>query len=68
VAACCRTAANSNSYIVAFSMNPVYVPYLFGLRYTSLKGRSAGVQATFIFGLTFMLVMLSLLAGWIGAR
>jgi hypothetical protein len=63
-----RQTVGRNEYVTALSINSFLVPYVFSMRYTSLKGRSSGVQATFIFGLTFMLVMLSLLAGWIGAR
>jgi len=63
-----KQTVGGNSYLTALSINSFYFPYLFSLRYTSLKGRSASVQWTFIAGLTCAMVMLSLLAGWISAR
>ena len=64
----CAGFGTPDSYITALSINSFYVPYLFSMRYTSLKGRSSAVQWTFMVGLSVALVLLSMLAGWIGGR
>lgn len=57
-------------HVVVESLMPMafFIPLLVGLRYTSLKGRSAGVQAIFIIGLCSVLSAMFLIAGWLGAR
>lgn len=57
-----------NSYVVALAGNSFLVPYFFSLRYTTLKGRSSGVQWAVIIGITVMVALVSLLAAWIGGR
>lgn len=63
-----RRRFDDNPYIESVSQMALFLPILVGLRYTSLKGRSAGVQAVFIVGLTVILLTMSLAAPWIGAR
>ena len=43
-------------------------PYLVGLRYTSLKGRSARAQTFLIVGLSATLTMFLLLVGWVTTK
>lgn len=63
-----RRSFGVNPYVVALAGNSFLVPYFFSLRYTTLKGRSAGVQWAFIIGITVMVALVSLLAAWIGGR
>jgi hypothetical protein len=44
------------------------VPFLVGLRYTSLKGRSLRAQAILIAGFSAALAVLLLFAGWLSTR
>ena len=44
------------------------VPFLVGLRYTSLKGRSRRAQAILIAGFSAALAVLLLFAGWLSTR
>lgn len=55
-------------YIDALGFVAYLVPILVSLRYTSLKGRSARVQAVFILGLSAIVVSIALAAAWLGAR
>lgn len=57
-----------NPYIDSLALVPYFIPILVGLRYTSLKGRPARVQAIFILGLSAILMAMSLIAEWLGAR
>jgi len=57
-----------NPYVESLSLMAYLIPVLVGLRYTSLKGRSAGVQAIFILGLSAVLMAMSLISTWLGAR
>jgi hypothetical protein len=57
-----------NPYVYASGMMAYVVPILAGLHYTSLKGRPARVQSIFIVGLGVVLMGLSLIATWVGAR
>ena len=43
------------------------VPYLFSLRYTSLKGRSPRTQSIFIGGMVLVLTLILGVGGWIAA-
>ena len=56
--------------VIVESLGPMafFIPLLVGLRYTSLKGRSAGVQAIFIIGLCIVLSAMFLIVGGLGAR
>ena len=54
-----------NVYLMSLSPMTYLFPYLMGLHYTSLKGRSTRAQAILIGGVTGTLVALLLLAGWI---
>jgi hypothetical protein len=57
-----------NPYIDSLALMVYFIPLLMGLRYTSLKGRPARVQAIFILGLSAILLAVSLIATWLGAR
>jgi hypothetical protein len=57
-----------NPFIESFALMAFLFPVLLGLRYTSLKGRSAAVQAIFIFGLSGVLMTISVIATWLGGR
>ena len=56
------------SYLDAFSAMAFLVPYLFSLRYTSLKGRSLRTQSIFIGGMILVLALIFGAAGWIASR
>jgi hypothetical protein len=56
------------TYVDAFSAMAFLVPYLFSLRYTSLKGRSARTQSIFIGGTILALILILGTAGWIAAK
>jgi len=56
------------TYIDAFSAMAFFVPYLFSLRYTSLKGRSLRTQSIFIGGMLVVFVLIFGSAGWIASR
>ncbi len=63
-----RQRFDANPYIESLLLLAFFVPVLLGLRHTSLKGRSATVQAIFIVGLIVVLAAMSLVATWISAR
>ena len=52
----------------AFSAMAFMIPYLFSLRYTSLKGRSPATQAIFIGGMILLLSLIFVVAGWTAGR
>ncbi len=52
-------------YVNALMPLTFLVPLLVSLRYTSLKGRSAAVQATFIVGLTVVMTAMLLTSAWL---
>src|SRR5262249_28725022 len=56
------------AYVTALAPMAYLFPYLIGLRYTSLKGRSPGAQTVLIVGLGAALTTFLLLVGWIGTR
>ncbi len=62
-----RHIGNRN-YVDAFSAMAFLVPYLFSLRYTSLKGRSLRTQSIFIGGMILVLTLILGTAGWVAAR
>jgi hypothetical protein len=56
----------SNAYLESFLLFSWMVPMLFGLRYTSLKGRPGSVQAVFIGGnIAFIAAITWVTAWWI---
>lgn len=57
-----------NAYVDAVAPMAFFLPFLLGLRYTSLKGRSARAQTVLIVGLGAVLAALFLLVGWIGTK
>jgi len=57
-----------NEYLVALMPMAYFFPLLLGLRYTSLKGRSAAAQAVFIGGCSAVLVVMFLLAAWVNGK
>jgi hypothetical protein len=56
------------TYVDAFSAMAFLVPYLFSLRYTSLKGRSLRTQSIFIGGMILTLTLILGTAGWIASK
>ena len=56
------------TYTNAFSAMAFLVPYLFSLRYTSLKGRSLRTQSIFIGGMILVLALILGTAGWISSK
>jgi hypothetical protein len=56
------------AYVDSFSAMAFLVPYLFSLRYTSLKGRSVRTQSVFIGGMILVLTLILGTAGWIAAK
>ena len=57
-----------NPYVDSLSVMTFIVPFLFSMRYTYLKGRSPSVQAVFIGGLSLVVAVIMLAAGWIAAQ
>jgi hypothetical protein len=57
-----------NAYIDSLSILPFMIGMLASMRYTYLKNRPASVQAVFIGGMTVLLVVLFLAAGWLASR
>jgi hypothetical protein len=56
------------TYVNAFSAMAFLVPYLFSLRYTSLKGRSLRTQSIFIGGMILLLTLILGTAGWVASK
>ncbi|PYQ30570.1 MAG: hypothetical protein DMF56_07100 [Acidobacteria bacterium] len=56
------------TYVDSFSAMAFLVPYLFSLRYTSLKGRSLRTQSIFIGGTILLLTLILGSAGWIASK
>lgn len=56
------------TYVDAFSAMAFLVPYVFSLRYTSLKGRSLRTQSIFIGGTIFVITLILGSAGWIASK
>jgi hypothetical protein len=58
----------SNPYLDALASLGWLVPVLFSQHFTTLKGRSARVQAVFIGGQSAVIIGIGLAAAWISAR
>lgn len=58
----------NRTYVDAFSAMAFLVPYLFSMRYTSLKGRSLATQSIFIGGMILMLTLIFGVAGLIASK
>jgi len=56
------------TYVDAFSAMAFFVPYVFSLRYTSLKGRSLRTQSIFIGGTILVVTLILGTAGWIASK
>jgi hypothetical protein len=63
-----RLRLGDRTYVNAFSAMAFLVPYLFSLRYTSLKGRSLATQSIFIGGMTLVLTLILGTAGWLASK
>lgn len=63
-----RLRLNERTYVDAFSTMAFLLPYLFSLRYTSLKGRSPRTQGIFIGGMILVLTLILGTAGWIASK
>jgi hypothetical protein len=57
-----------NGYLMALAPMTYVIPYLVGLRYTSLKGRSLSAQTTLIVGLSAALTTFLLVVGWVTTK
>lgn len=57
-----------NRWVMAILPMTYFLPYLVGLRYTSLKGRSASAQATFIVAFGSVVATILLLIEWVAGR
>jgi hypothetical protein len=57
--------SHGDGYVMALAPMTFILPYLLGLRYTSLSGRSGRAQAVLITGLGASLIAFFLLVGWI---
>jgi hypothetical protein len=63
-----RIRFGERTYLDGFSALAFLVPYLFSLRYSSLKGRSLATQSVFIGGMTLVLIVILGTAAWIASR
>ena len=54
----------SNRYLESLMLVSWMLPWLFSLRYTSLKGRPGVVQAVFIGGTAMVVIAIMLIAAW----
>ena len=63
-----REQLSGKAYLNALLPMTYVVPYLVGLRYTSLKDRSVRAQTTVIAGLSVALTVFLLFVGWITTR
>jgi hypothetical protein len=57
-----------NAYVMALVPMTYTIPYLLGLRFTSLKGRSARAQTILILSLSVAMVGFFLIVGWVGTK
>jgi hypothetical protein len=63
-----RVRIDDTHYIDALSVMAYTIPFLFSMRYTTLKDRPASVQAVFIGGFTLLLTAFMLGVGWLTTR
>jgi Ca2+/Na+ antiporter len=63
-----RIRLANHNYVDGFLAMAYLVPYLFSLRYTSLKGRSLRTQSIFIGGMILVLTLILGTAGWLASR
>lgn len=63
-----RFRLGDQAYVDSFSAMAFLVPYLFSLRYTSLKGRSPRTQSIFVGGMILVLTLILGTAGWIASK
>ena len=57
----------SNPYLESLMLVSWMFPFLFSLRYTSLKGRTGLVQGVFIAGNAAVVILIMLVAAWLNA-
>jgi hypothetical protein len=60
--------SHGNGYVMALAPMTYILPFLLGLRYTSLNGRSGRAQAVLITGLGTSLTAFLVVVGWIGTK
>ena len=60
-----QTQYGSNQYLESLMLVSWILPFLFSLRYTSLKGRPGRVQAVFIAGNAAVVTAIMLVATWV---
>ena len=63
-----RVRIDDTHYIDALSVMAYTIPFLFSMRYTTLKDRPTSVQAVFIGGFTLLLTAFMLGIGWLTTK
>ena len=63
-----RIRYGSTPYVESMSFLPFMISLVASMRYTYLKGRPNSVQAVFIGGLSLVLFLIALVAGWLAAQ
>jgi hypothetical protein len=63
-----RVRLDNRTWLDVFLAMAYLVPYLFSLRYTSLKGRSLATQSIFIGGMILVLTLILGTAGWFASQ
>src|SRR6185437_8341395 len=63
-----RHEFSGQTYLLSAAPMMYVIPYLIGLRYTSLKGRSALSQAMVIGGTSAVVLAILMAAGWISTK
>ena len=63
-----RVRLGDSPLLDSLSIMPFLFSLVYSMRYTYLKGRPASVQAVFIGGMTLLLAVVMLAAGWVAAQ
>jgi hypothetical protein len=63
-----RNQLTGDDYLLSMAPMTYLIPYLVGLRYTSLKGRTPRAQTIFIVGFSFGLTVFLLAATWVATK
>jgi hypothetical protein len=63
-----RNQLTGDDYLLSLAPMTYLIPYLVGLRYTSLKGRSSRAQTIFIVGFSFVLTVFMLAVAWVATK
>ena len=63
-----RIRFGDDPYVESVGVMPFFIGLLASMRFTYLKGRANSVQAVFIGGLSLVLFLIALVAGWLGTK